>query len=254
MTFDHIENNTRHYRLPLYTLFGDVNQLLKPKDIDKIIAEKTKFCNFIYSNPRCMIRNNFFKKLSKYKRVDSAGRFNNNMDKSIDNKLEFIREYKFTFAFENSEFDGYTTEKIFEPMLVNSVPIYWGNPLVHKDFNPKTYLNYYDFNNEDELINKIIELDNSPDKYAQYFTEPYFYNNKINEYVDRNNVKAFIYTAIEAEISPISSKSILFNSSKLISSFYKKALDSKFKFNSAKTKYINNFSLERLKMKIFSDF
>ena len=38
-----------------------------------------------------------------------------------------------TIAFENSSFPGYTTEKIFEPMLEGSIPIYWGNPRVDED-------------------------------------------------------------------------------------------------------------------------
>ncbi len=254
MTFDHIDDNKRHFRLPLYTLFGDVNELLKPKDIDKILAEKTKFCNFIYSNPRCKIRNDFFKKLSKYKQVDSAGRFNNNLGKPVDNKLEFIRDYKFTFAFENSEFIGYTTEKIFEPMIVNSLPIYWGNPLVHLDFNPASYLNYYDYDSDEELIDKIIELDTNPDKYAEYIREPYFHNNEINQYVKRDNVKAFLFSSVEAEINPVSANSPLFKSSYLVSSIYKSYTKTAYKFNRTKWKYINNFSIERLKMKIFSGY
>ena len=44
----------------------------------------------------------------------------------------------FTIAFKNDSYPGYTTEKIYEPMYVNSLPIYSGNPLVYRDFNPAT--------------------------------------------------------------------------------------------------------------------
>jgi len=43
-------------------------------------------------------------------------------------KLCIIRLYKFTLALENSIAPGYITEKLFQPLLVGSVPIYMGAP------------------------------------------------------------------------------------------------------------------------------
>ena len=162
-SFDYLET-PRNYRLPLYALYAD-NELLTRKrvDPDELMREKRKFCAFVVSNPVGKTRNEFFRKLSRYKRVDSAGRYLNNIGGSLpaakEAKWEFLRPYKFTIAFENSSYPGYTTEKIFEPMLVNSLPIYWGNPLVDRDFNPASFLNYHEFPNEEALIERILELD-----------------------------------------------------------------------------------------------
>ena len=71
----------------------------------------------------------------------------NNVGGPVKNKIDFIMDHKFTIAFENSSYPGYTTEKIFEPMLVNSIPLYWGNPLVDRDFNTKSFLNFHDYGN-----------------------------------------------------------------------------------------------------------
>ncbi len=251
ITFDHLNNQPRHYRLPLYALWGDVKQLLYPVNIEDVLKNKTNFCNFVYSNPRCKIRNNFFRKLSKYKKIDSGGRFNNNIGKPIENKLDFISKYKFTFAFENSSFPGYTTEKIFEPFLMQSLPIYWGNPLVHLDFNPKSFLNYYDFDSDEELIEKIIELDNNDDLYLQYFAQPKYNNNQVNDYVKKDNIQKFLLNAIEAEITPVSSKSLIFSGNTIINSTAKISNDAAYVFNKYYTKYIKNFSSERLKMILF---
>jgi glyoxylate carboligase len=53
----------------------------------------------------------------------------NNIGYIVDNKRQFQSEYKFSIAFENNahrpQYPGYTTEKIMEPMTVNSIPIYW---------------------------------------------------------------------------------------------------------------------------------
>src|SRR5438309_10477229 len=74
-------------------------------------------------------------------------------------KIEFLKRYKFNIAFENASLPGYTTEKIVEPMAARCLPIYWGNPLIHREFNPKSFLNYVDFRDEAALIERIIELD-----------------------------------------------------------------------------------------------
>ncbi len=63
------------------------------------------------------VRNNFFLKISKYKKVDSGGLALNNIGYIVKNKLEFIKDYKFTIAFENSSYSGYTTEKITDAFI-----------------------------------------------------------------------------------------------------------------------------------------
>ena len=92
---------------------------------------KSNFCNFIYKNSRATERIEFCEKLATYKRVDCPGKVLNNMPAFDDGnhnwrgKLDFLKNYKFTIAFENEKSDWYTTEKLFHPFLVGSVPIYW---------------------------------------------------------------------------------------------------------------------------------
>jgi hypothetical protein len=193
-SFDFNKHFGKNYRLPLYALYGDVNLLTRKKDVDAIINKKTKFCNMVVSNEKAQERIKFFKKLSEYKPIDSGGRYMNNIGGPVVNKREFIKDYKFTIAFENSYGKGYTSEKIFEAMLVNSIPIYWGNPQINRDFNTKSFINYYDFKNEDELIERIIAIDNNEQLYREYLEQPYFNNNTVNKYVKEENViKQFDY-------------------------------------------------------------
>lgn len=187
-SFDYTPDNPRNYRLPLYYLYDDVNKLTLPKDPEKIASEKTKFCAFVVSNKFSAKRIQFFKKLSKYKKVDSGGLIFNNIGYQVGNKVDFLKPYKFTIAFENSSYPGYTTEKIFEPMLVNSIPVYWGNPLVNQDFNTKSFINYNDFKNDEEVIERIIEIDKNQDLYYEMLKQPYFENNSINEYIREENI------------------------------------------------------------------
>ena len=86
-------------------------------------------------------------------------------------KREFMAPYKFNIAFENGSTPGYTTEKIVEAMWARNLPIYWGNPRIAKEFNPRSFLNYFDFPSEDALVEKIIELDRDDPKYMEYLRD-----------------------------------------------------------------------------------
>mgnify|MGYP003479886117 CR=1 FL=1 len=191
-------NDERHYRLPLYILTGGYYELVD-KSVDNSLLNR-KFCNFIVSNGASLVRNNFFSKLCKYKMIDSGGRFMNNIGYLVGDKLKFQSNYKFSIAFENDAYrpnrDGYTTEKILEPMKVNSIPIYWGNTLITKDFNTKSFINYHDFNSEDDIIDYIIYLDNNDDEYMKVMREPWLNDNKIVESLKEENIKKFLHKII----------------------------------------------------------
>jgi hypothetical protein len=198
-SFDYLDDE-RNYRLPHYLLYDGYYELQRPKIIDESLA-KRKFCNFVVSNNGCQERNNFYTELSKYKKVDSGGRFANNIGYAVDNKVNFQSEYKFSIAFENNAYrpqhPGYTTEKIMEPMTVNSIPIYWGNPEIGKEFNTKSFINVYDFDSIDSVINYIEYLDNNDKKYLELLNQPWFTDYNIPENNKIENIKSFLYKIFE---------------------------------------------------------
>lgn len=188
-------NHPRHKRRPLWAGFI-AKELTLPKDLQEF-KEKKKFCCMLVSNPNAKERIDFFYKLSKYKKVDSAGRYLNNISYSVGNKKEFIKDYKFVISFENSSYPGYTTEKLIEPMLVNSIPIYWGNPRVGEDFNTKSFININDFKSFDDAIQYIIELDNNDEKYLELAAQPWFNENKIAKEYSEESVLDFFDFIVE---------------------------------------------------------
>lgn len=58
-----------------------------------------------------------------------------------ERKKKFLSDYKFTIAFENYVYPGYQTEKLFDAMQVNSIPIYCGDPFIHRIFNTASFVN-----------------------------------------------------------------------------------------------------------------
>ncbi|HEX3718530.1 MAG TPA: glycosyltransferase family 10 [Verrucomicrobiae bacterium] len=207
-------DDPRHFRLPYYVLTAAAALLIKRDgDPPALCASRPKFCAFVVSNvhsKKTKKRIDFFHRLSKYKKVDSAGTALNNVGSVLPrgplSKLTFLKEYKFNIAFENAAIPGYTTEKLIEPMLVRCLPIYWGNPRVAEEFNPKSFLNYPDFPNEDALIEKIIELDRDDAKYMEYQRQPYFHNNTPNPCFDRNRLLDHFERIFTTKIRPVSAR------------------------------------------------
>jgi len=205
LTYDLI-NNKRHFRWPLYAhhidfenAWNKLTQLRTKEECKQIIASKKKFCCMVVSNASAKERISFFNELSEYKQVDSGGKYLNNIGGAITNKMDFIKDYKFVIAFENSSYPGYTTEKIIQPFIVNSIPIYWGNPKIDLDFNPKAFLNATKLKTS-KLIDRIIQLDSDDDLAIEMLAESAFNNNEIPIYSREENVIEFLFNAIESRL------------------------------------------------------
>lgn len=169
----------RYLRVPLFNLFQYKKFAEEALELHKkeIPNKREKFCNFIYSNGNAdKKREEFYNLLNKYKKVDSGGRFLNNIGGLIDNKFEFQKKYKFSIAFENATREGYTTEKIIEAKAAGTIPIYWGNPNISEEFNSKSFINCHDYNNFLEVLEEIKKIDNNDELFIQYQKEPFFKN------------------------------------------------------------------------------
>lgn len=225
--FDYEEQikNKNYTRLPLYVYYGGGKDLIKQKNYNpkKILSSKTKFCNYIYSKD-AKERTDFFKELSKYKKIDAPGKSINNSPPILPSKftnfakniqtiespfkkyylsslisrhfgnwrtsvINYQKNYKFTIAFENSSYTGYTTEKIYHPMLANSIPIYWGNPEIDREFNTKSFVNWHEYNDHKKVVDVVISLDQNNKKYEKMLSQPWLKGNKINKWMDQEKIK-----------------------------------------------------------------
>ena len=119
----------------------------------------------------------------------------------VKDKLEFIKDYKFVLAFENVSYPGYTTEKLLEPLIVNSIPVYWGNPLVGNDFNKECFINYDDFPDEKAVISQMVYLESNPEKAIDLIMRPKFPANELPEAIRDENVIAFLEGIINSRFS-----------------------------------------------------
>ena len=208
-SFDFISNQN-HFRLPLYSIYIDHHKMLPQlerklsrEEATKIWKVKTKFCCMVVSNPNCEKRIEFFKHLSEFKPVDSGGGVLNNVGGRVVDKKAFIKDYKFVIAFENSNQDGYTSEKIMEPILQDCIPIYWGNKLVNRDFNSQRFLDYNQFESEEDLIKRILEIDQNDNLATDMIMQPAFSHNKISHDEEHQQVLEIISKIVEENKKPV---------------------------------------------------
>jgi hypothetical protein len=208
-SFD-INNKKNHYRLPLYLFYIDDHKMidklenLKTKEAYREIwSKKTKFCCMVVSNPKANKRIDFFNELTKIKKVDSGGAVLNNVGGRVKDKMEFINDYKFVISFENESHEGYTTEKILEPIFKDCIPIYWGNKKVYEDFNTARFINYHDFNSEEELIQKLIEIDQDFDLGVDMISQAVFATEKQDWNIERIHVFLMIESVLKLNKKPI---------------------------------------------------
>lgn len=169
----------RHWRIPLHRHWYDTTCTEPMRNFTVVRSRVDRFCNFIYSNPRAHERIVFFDLLSHYKPVDSPGKVRNNIAGTLQDKYELLNRCKFTIAFENESDPGYATEKILQPLIAGSIPIYWGDPTIELDFNPDCLVNVHRFESFEAAIEEVIRIDEDDTLWEKYVTAPIFRDGKI---------------------------------------------------------------------------
>ncbi len=166
----------RHYRLPYWAFSCAEPERLTTarRDGSAHAASHSGFCSFVASNPRAPERNRVFRALHRRVPVDGGGRCFNTTGTPVADKRSFLATHRFNLGFENSSSHGYTTEKIVDAFLAGTIPIYWGNPEVGRDFNPRSFINAQDFHDVESLTDEVARLWNDRDQCIEILSEPIF--------------------------------------------------------------------------------
>jgi hypothetical protein len=183
LTSLHRPGDGRHFRIPefLYAIPGP-EALLRPDGYDAVgeLASKTGFCSFVVSNPRGSERNRLFRMLHRRRGVASGGRHFNNVGGPVRDKHAFTAAHRFSLCFENTVGAGYTTEKLTDAFLARSVPIYWGNPDVAIDFNPRAMICAHDFPTLEDVAEHVLRVEADESLLLSYLREPPLPGNRVS--------------------------------------------------------------------------
>lgn len=201
LTFDFEDHGGRNFRFPLWMMHIDWFNVGSYDNPDWLIPEsylygeneftkkrKGEFCSIVFGK-QVESRIQAIKNISKYKHVDIWGKANPNfpLPDGEKYKLDLISGYKFSLCYENSVTPGYHTEKLLHGIVAGNIPIYYGDKTVDKDFNPERFINAVDMSDE-ELIEKIKEIDSNDELYNKILNEPIF-----NKKVSLDDISNFIY-------------------------------------------------------------
>lgn len=102
----------------------------KVKEFNSRCYTKNKFCALIASHDMTGLRTKMICAVNKIETVMLAGKFMQN-DKTLiidfnNNKHEYLKQFQFNLCPENDVHKGYVTEKIFDALEADCIPIYWG--------------------------------------------------------------------------------------------------------------------------------
>ena len=195
----HINYLDRYFRYPSF-LWNNIKTIKKLREKVFNSSMRTKFCAAIISNNISSdgFRLKFINELNKYKKVDMGGKILNNVGGTIQNKIEFLSLYKFSIAMENSEGDGYLSEKIFDSLISGTIPIYYGDYTIDEYINPKSFILIKNERNIKEKIEYIKEIDNNVEMYLNILKENILIYENINDVIVKEKNK-FIYNIFEQE-------------------------------------------------------
>lgn len=210
----HIEkviNNLDYYKEKFKNIFTHDKRIIEKDPIffkftlpnalpwirNKKIYNKNKLTSFIVSNKNFTIGHKYrltvLNSMDKSK-VDHFGRgFNNTLPWTIyennieeSGKLIALKDYYFSFAFENDNYQSIFCEKITDCFATGTIPIFWGTPDIGDYFDLNGIIIFNDtFNlsdiNEDLYYSKMDSIKNNFYKCIELDTsEDYIYKNYLS--------------------------------------------------------------------------
>ena len=138
--------------IPLFVIFYGQSVLQelsipRPLPSTSVPFSKRKDCLTLISNTSASYRKTFLEGLMKHIQVDNYGKLLKNATSPLaetvwyDPRLvDLVKQYKCVLTMENTSLVGYHTEKICHGFRAQSVPIYWGDPLITRVFAPESFI------------------------------------------------------------------------------------------------------------------
>ena len=207
-------DHSKHIRLPTWMIFIDwFNDSLDLSTVDtndnpnrmplklamtshsNSFTDRKDFCAFVVSNPISQFRNEAFKALDSYKRVNSGGELYNNIGGRLNlkypgggcgdiPKYDFFSKHKFSLSFENSQASGYITEKVLHAKMAGCVPLYWGDKDTDTDFVQGSFINLSHLSSPEQIIKVVEKLEAYPEICAKIANTPILNEEKKQKALD----------------------------------------------------------------------
>ncbi len=177
--FKHTDLSKKQIRFPLWLMYyhyykynenDNILTYIQNKYNENIKKQKDIFGTIIARHDRSGQRTLIYNELSKYGDIKAPGTYRKNT-KSIGNthndKINYISRGTYNICPENSVYEGYFTEKIFQAFEGGTIPLYWAIDLPEVEIINKNKYCFCDTNNKEELEKSIENVCKNPNQYIE---------------------------------------------------------------------------------------
>ena len=76
----------------------------------------------------------------------------------VENKIQTLKNFKFSFCIENTKEDGYITEKIIDSLVAGTIPVYFGAPDISDYIPSNCFIDFQNFEDLEDLYNYMNNI------------------------------------------------------------------------------------------------
>ena len=121
-----------------------------------------------------------------------GGKYKNNVG-YIRDKMEFLSSYKFSIEMENTNGDGYLSEKVIQSFLAGTIPIYYGDYMADEYINLKSLILIEGKKDMFKKIEYIKKIDNDNKLYKSILKENIFIDDKFRDKIEKERVEFLLH-------------------------------------------------------------
>ena len=155
---------------------GEIDRMNSPQNHS---YDDRKYCAYVCGHDD-FGRRKMYKQFSTIGRVDCDGRLFHNNDDLLnlynDDKIEYLKHYRFNLTPENTNYKDYVTEKLFEAISAGAIPIYHGSDnCPEPDILNHDAIVFIEVGADNkEAIELVASLNADKDRYMEFACQPHF--------------------------------------------------------------------------------
>ena len=204
--FKNTDLSKKQIRFPLWLMYyqyykynenDNILTYIQSKYNEHIKKQKEFFGTIIARHDRGGQRTLIYNELTKYGDIKAPGTYRKNtqcIGNKHSDKIDYISRGLYNICPENSVYEGYFTEKIFQAFEGGTIPLYWAVDLPEPEIINKNKYCFCDISNKEALEKSIRNVNNNP---TQYIDGEIFTKNA------GENIQLFYSTLLENILSRI---------------------------------------------------
>ena len=177
--FKNTDLSKKQIRFPLWLMYykyynynenDNILTYIQSKYNESIKKPKDLFATIVARHDRGGQRTIIYNELSKYGDIKASGIYKNNTQRigstQID-KINYLSRGIYNICPENSCYENYFTEKIFQSFESGTIPLYWAINYPEPEIINKNKYCFCDIDNKETLENSIYNVCNNPEQYIE---------------------------------------------------------------------------------------